>query len=109
MGRILASDNALSVGANAESVEQLGSDKIRMPESGTLVLMASSTVADTSCKFLVGGDAIIDAAEIHQAATADLQYPDDVIVQARVSKGDAVSLKFRAVTAATVTYRLMLS
>lgn len=108
MGRVIAAGRS-APGANTESAELIDSDKVRSPESGTLVLIGYSSQLDSTVKLLVGGESVVDNMTVHQWITPGmLKYPDDMIVSTKVRKGDALSLKVRCVTAANVDYRLMI-
>jgi len=107
---ILASDDTLSVAANADSGELVSADRIQIPDGGMMYLLAGGSATGLSTQLKVNGnDWTYDEELGIVAVAADLKFPDDAKIWGKVKKGDTVSLKFRnsTVGALNVGFRLV--
>ena len=110
MPAIMASDDVLSVSANADSGELVSADRIQAPDAGILVLLCGASATGLNVQLKVDGNDWTYDEEIGIVAVAGaLKYPDDINIQGKIRKGQTVSLKFRNSTAGAlnVGYRLV--
>lgn len=112
MGRLICSDDILAVAGNATSAELIPQDRVACPESGTMVLCSTVSATGVNARLIIGGDAVIDNEEIHLGVGVGtyVSYPADMMVSAKVKKGDVLSFKLDNVTGGSlnVAYKLFL-